>query len=135
MVKRGGIKGDIMTEKILLEFFPKIVVEIPESPGGSCCLKPIIKQSKSSQKMYLLAQHIRWKHQDLIDLIIPSKSDSRVIPVKKYKQFIADWRKKRLDIKKLPALALNGEVLCQGENISEDEIEKKVKRILRSNNN
>jgi hypothetical protein len=135
MVKKGGIKGDAMTEKILLEFFPKIVLELPIAPGGSCCLKPITTQSKSSQKMYLLAQHIQWTYKDLIDLIIPSKSDSRIIPVKKYKQFISDWRKKRLGIKKLPALALNGVVLCQGDEILENVIEKKVKIILKSRNN
>jgi hypothetical protein len=131
MVERGGIKGDIMTEKILLEFFPKIVLELPVAPGGSCCLKPIATQSKSSKKIYLLAQHIQWKYKNLVDLIIPSKSESRIIPVKKYKQFKADWRKQRLGIKKLPALALNGEVLCQGDDVLEKEIEKKVKMILK----
>jgi hypothetical protein len=135
MVERGSIEGGIMTEKILLEFFPKMVMEIPESPDGSCCLNPIVKQSKSSQKMYIIAQHIRWRFKDLVDLKIPSKSNSRIRPVKKYKQFISDWRKKRLGIKKLPALALNAEVLCQGDEILENEIEKKVKMILKSKNN
>jgi hypothetical protein len=34
----------LMPEMMLMEFFPKIIVEIPESPGGSCCLKPVIKR-------------------------------------------------------------------------------------------
>jgi hypothetical protein len=57
------------------------------------------------------------------------------MPIKRYKQFMADWRKLRLGIKKLPALALNGEVLCQGDDILENEIEKKVKMMLKSKNN
>jgi hypothetical protein len=123
-----------MSEKIKLEFFPEIIQELPESPGGSCCLKPVIRQSNTSQKMYLLAQHIQWKFKDRVELVIPSKTDSRVIPVKKYKQFKADHRKKRLRIQKLPALALAWKVLCEGQPPSEKKLEKSVMEILKSNN-
>lgn len=123
-----------MSEKIKLEFFPEIIQELPESPGGSCCLKPLIRQSNTSQKMYLLAQHIQWKFKDRIELVIPSKTDSRVIPVKKYRQFKADQRKKRLKIKKLPALALAGRVLCEGQPLSEKRLEKGVIEILNMTN-
>ena len=119
-----------MVEKISLEFFPEIIVEIPESPGGSCCLKPMVRQSKISQKMYLLAQHIRWKFKDSIELVIPSKTDSRVIPVKKYKQFKTDQRRKRLGIQKLPALALAGKVLCEGRIPFENKLEKTIIEII-----
>jgi hypothetical protein len=125
-------KMEKMVEKILLEFFPEIIVEIPESPGGSCCLKPMVRQSKNSQKMYLLAQHIQWKFRDSIDLVIPSKSDSRVMPVKKYKQFKTDQRRKRLGIQKLPALVLAGKVLCEGKIPSENTLEKIVNEIIKN---
>jgi hypothetical protein len=121
-----------MVEKISLEFFPEIIVEIPESPGGSCCLKPMVRQSKDSQKMYLLAQHIQWKYKDSIELVVPSKTDSRVMPVKKYKQFKTDQRRKRLGIQKLPALALAGKVLCEGEVPSENRLDKTINEIIKN---
>jgi len=68
-----------MPKKVYLEFFPEIILELPESPGGSCCLKPVVGQSKISRKMYLLAQHIQWKFKDKVNLVIPSKTDSRIL--------------------------------------------------------
>ncbi|WP_455391714.1 hypothetical protein [[Eubacterium] cellulosolvens] len=65
-----------------------------------------------------------------VELLIPSKTDSRVIPVKKYKQFRADQRKKRLGINKLPALVLAGKVLCEGKIPSTKWLENTVKEIL-----
>jgi hypothetical protein len=124
MVEIGGILGDDMTEKILLEFFPQIILEIPESPGGSCCLKPVVTQSKESRRMYLFAQHIRWKYKDRIDLEIPSKSISRILFVKKYRQLKADLRLKRLKIKRLPAIVLANQVLCEGQMNNVEELEK-----------
>ncbi len=123
-----------MADKVKLEFFPEIIQVLPESPGGSCCLKPVIRQSNNSQKMYQLAQHIQWKFKDRLELEIPSKTDSRIILVRKYKQFIADLRKKRLSIKKLPALALAGKILCEGQPPSEKKLEKNVAEVLERNN-
>jgi hypothetical protein len=120
-----------MVEKLLLEFFPKITMELPVAPGGSCCLKPVVTQSKNSRRMYILAQHIQWKFKNQVELMIPSKTDSRIIPVKKYKQFKANIRKKQLGIKNLPALALDGKVLCEEVPPTETELEELVKKILK----
>ena len=120
-----------MPEKIELEFFPEIKFEIPESPGGSCCLKPVIKQSKASQLMYILAQHLEWKFGKRLKLKIPSKTESKITPVKKYHQFKADRRKKKIGVHKLPALALGGKKLCEGTVPDEKEIEKQVRRLLK----
>ena len=86
--------------------------------------------------MYLLAQHLQWKFKKNITLIVPSKTDSRILPVKKYKQFKADWHKRRYGITKLPALVLSGRVLCEGELRAgaEDEIKIKVERIIKELN-
>lgn len=65
--------------------------------------------------------------------MIPSKTNSRIIPVKKYKQFKANVRIKKLGIKKLPALALEGKVLCEGFPPSEKELDELVKKILNQN--
>lgn len=120
-----------MPRMVELEFFPEIILEIPESPGGSCCLKPVVGQSKTSRKMYLLAQHIQWKFKDKVNLVIPSKTDSMILLVKKYFQLKADIRKKRLGIHKLPSLALAGRILCEGEVPEEAEIERIVKELLK----
>jgi hypothetical protein len=119
-----------MSDKILLEFFPEIVQILPESPGGSCCLKPRITQSRSSKEMYVLAQHIKWKYRDKIDLVVPSRTDSRFTLVKKYVQYQANRRKKKIKLKKLPALVLNGTILIQGELLSEKDLEKHVEKLL-----
>jgi hypothetical protein len=105
-------------------------MEIPEAPGGSCCLKPVITQSKHSKRMYIIAQHIQYLFKDRVELVIPSKSESRILLVKKYKQFLADWRKRRMGIRTLPALVLDGKVLCQGAEHDEVAVEKKAKEIL-----
>lgn len=118
--------------KVLLEFFPEIICELPESPGGSCCLKPVVGQSKASKKMYLLAQHIQWKYKNKIDLIIPSKTDSRISLYKKYVQFKSDLRKSRIGLNTLPGLALDGKVLCEGEVSEEKGIMEDVKKILKN---
>jgi hypothetical protein len=98
-----------------LEFFPDVIFTIPEAPGGSCCLKPIAKQTEQSRKMYRYAKQLQWKNQDKLELEIPSKSKSRVRALVKWSKFRARLRMWRLGIKKLPALVLDGEVIFQGE--------------------
>lgn len=119
-----------MPEKLLLEFFPEIIQLIPESPDNCCSLKAIITQSKLSKQMYALAQHINWKYQDKIELVVPSKSDSRVSLVKKYTQFQADRRMKKVGLKKIPALVLNGKILIEGELLTENELDEIVEKNL-----
>ncbi len=119
-----------MSEKILLEFFPEIVQLIPESPGGSCCLKPIVTQSKVSKLMYVLAQHIKWKYSDKVELVIPSKSDSRVTLVKKYQQLRSNQRLRKLGIHKLPALVLADNIILEGQVLPEAELDKIVENVL-----
>jgi hypothetical protein len=98
-----------------LEFFPEVIFVIPEAPGGSCCLKPIAKQTESSRKMFRFAKHIQWENRDKVEFTIPSKSDSRVRAFVKWKKFMARLRMWKLGIKKLPALVLDGRILFQGK--------------------
>ncbi len=77
--------------------------------------------------MYALAQHINWKYHDKIELVVPSKSDSIV---KKYTQFQADRRMKKVGLKKIPALVLNGEIILEDELVSETEIDDIVEKVL-----
>lgn len=103
-----------MSSKQRIEFFPEVVFTIPKSVGGSCCLKPIPQQTEESRRMYRFAQHIRWKYKEKFELIIPSRYEGRVRVVAKWRKFRARMRMRRLGIKKLPALVLDGNVLCQG---------------------
>lgn len=102
-------------QKHKLEFFPEVIFLIPKAPGGSCCLKPIAKQTEQSRKMYRYAKELQWKNGDKIDLTIPSKSESRVRAIVKWRKFRARLRMWRLGIKKLPALVLDGKVIFQGK--------------------
>jgi hypothetical protein len=106
-----------------LEFFPEVVFLIPEAPGGSCCLKPIAKQTDRSREMYRFAKSLYSKNRENLELVIPSKSESRVRAFVKWKKFKARMRLRRLRIEKLPALVLDGKVLCQGKlTLGEDFI-------------
>jgi hypothetical protein len=98
-----------------LEFFPEVIFTIPEAPMGSCCLKPIPKQTEKSREMLRFAKHLQWKNKESLDLIIPSKSESRIRAIMKWKKFKARMRLRKLGIETLPALALDGKVLCQGK--------------------
>ena len=98
-----------------LEFFPEVIFTIPKSPGGSCCLKPVPKQTPRSREMYRFARHLKWKNKDDIEFTIPSKSESRVRALVKWRKFRARMRLRRLRIETLPALVLDGKVLCQGK--------------------
>lgn len=98
-----------------LEFFPEVIFTIPEAPGGSCCLKPIARQTEQSREMYRYAKQLQWKNRDKLELEIPSKSESRVRAIVKWRKFRARLRMWRLGIKKLPALVLDGKVISQGE--------------------
>jgi hypothetical protein len=109
-----------------LEFFPKVIFTIPKAPGGSCCLKPIPKQTKESWKMYRFAKKLQWKNKDKLELSIPSKSQSRVRAIMKWKKFKARMRLSRLGIKELPALVLDGKVLCQGELTLDEDFKPAV---------
>lgn len=109
-----------------LEFFPKVIFTIPEAPGGSCCLKPIPKQTKESRKMYRFAKNLEWKNKDKLELTIPSKSESTVRAIMKWKKFKARMRLSRLGIKELPALVLDGKVLCQGELTLDEEFKPAI---------
>lgn len=107
--------------KHILEFFPKVIFTIPEAPGGSCCLKPIPKQTEESRRMYRFAKKLKWKNKDTLTLEIPSKSESRVRAIMKWKKFKARMRLRKLKIDSLPALVLDGRVLCQGKlTLAED---------------
>jgi hypothetical protein len=119
-----------MREKILLEFFPELEFQIPSSPGGSCCLKPTVAQSKRSLRMYIQAQHIRSKFRNHVELKIPSKTKSKIILVKKYTNYKAYRRGKKLGVMRLPALALNGRILCQGTVLTERELDDLVGEIM-----
>lgn len=104
-----------------LEFFPEVIFTIPKAPGGSCCLKPIPKQTDRSRKMHRFAKHLQWKNKDKLELLIPSKSESKVRAIMKWRKFKARMRLRKLRIKTLPALVLDGKVLCQGMlNLGED---------------
>jgi len=61
-----------------LEFFPEVIFTIPETPGGSCCLKPIAKQTNRSREMYRFAKRLEWKNKDRLELQIPSRSEGKV---------------------------------------------------------
>lgn len=99
----------------MLEFYPEVIFTIPKTTGGSCCLKPIPKQTELSRKMYRYARHMQWENRDDIDLVIPSKSESTVRAFVKWRKFKTRVRMWRLGIKRLPALVMDGEVLFQGE--------------------
>lgn len=101
-------------KKRVLEFYPEVIFTIPETVGGSCCLKPVAKQTPRSREMYRLARHMQWEDRDNIDFVIPSKSESRVRTIVKWRKFKARVRMWRLGIKKLPALVLDGKILYQG---------------------
>ncbi len=99
----------------VLEFYPEVIFVIPEAPGGSCCLKPIAKQTERSRKMYRFAKHLQWKNSGAMELEVPSKTESRVRALVKWKKFLAKVRMWRLGIKELPALVLDGKVIFQGD--------------------
>jgi len=100
--------------KHVLEFFPEVIFTVPKAVGGSCCLKPVARQTERSREMYRFARHIQWENRDNIVFVIPSKTESRVRALIKWKKFKAKLRMWRLGIRKLPALVLDGMVMCQG---------------------
>lgn len=65
--------------------------------------------------MYRFAKKLQWKNEDKLELQIPSKSESRVRAILKWRKFRARLRMRRLGIKKLPALVFDGKVIFQGE--------------------
>ena len=107
--------------KHTLEFFPEVIFTIPKTVGGSCCLKPVAMQTERSKRMLRFARHLQWKNKNRIDLTIPSKTETRVRAKMKWKKFKARMRMRRLGVRELPALALDGKVLFQGDqNIDEN---------------
>lgn len=61
------------------------------------------------------AKHLVWKNKESYEMVIPSQSDSRIRAIVKWKKFKARMRMRRLGIDTLPALVLDGKVLCQGK--------------------
>ena len=65
--------------------------------------------------MHRFAHSLYSKNTDNLELVIPSKSESRVRALVKWKKFKARIRLEGLGIKVLWALVLDGKVLCQGK--------------------
>jgi hypothetical protein len=65
--------------------------------------------------MYRFAKHLQWKNKEKLEFEIPSKTDSRVRALVKWKKFKARIRMWRLGIKELPAIAVDGKVIFQGD--------------------
>jgi hypothetical protein len=101
--------------KHTLEFFPEVIFTLPEGNVGGCCLKPVAKQTERSRKMYIFAKHLKHRYRDKLDFVIPSKTETRIRAKMKWKKFKARMRMRRLGVKKLPALALDGKILFQGD--------------------
>ena len=112
-----------MTHKHTLEFFPEVIFTLPEGNVGGCCLKPVAKQTDRSRKMYMFAQHLQQRYKNKLNFTIPSKTDTRVRAKMKWQKFKARMRMRRLGIKELPALALDGKVLFQGDQKINEDLE------------
>ena len=109
--------------KHTLEFFPEVSFTIPKTVGGSCCLKPVAQQTERSKRMLRFARHFQWKNKGSFELLIPSKTETRVRAKMKWKKFKARMRMRRLGVKELPALALDGKVLFQGDQEIDEDFE------------
>ncbi len=109
--------------KHTLEFFPEVIFTIPKTVGGSCCLRPVATQTERSKRMLRFARHLQWKNKNRIDLTIPSKTETRVRAKMKWKKFKARMRMRRLGVRELPALALDGKVLFQGDQKIDEDFE------------
>lgn len=114
----------------LLEFYPDVVLTIPKHVGGGCCIKAVEEQTKESQKMHLFAQELRSKYKNNIELVIPSKCTSKSLAKVKWVRFKTILRISRLKIKKLPALVIDNEILCEGKisnpKLIENDIENRI---------
>ncbi len=119
-------KNRNLKNKHLLEFFPEVILTLPKHIDGGCCVKPLGEQTKRSEEMYIFAQKIRSKYRNSIDFVIPSKCNSRALGKVKWFRFKATLRMSRLKIKKLPALAFDGQILCEGNISNHELIEKKI---------
>lgn len=109
--------------KHTLEFFPEVIFTLPGGQAGGCCLKPVAKQTERSRRMYKFAQHLQYKYKGSLDFIIPSKTETRVRAKMKWKKFQARMRMRRLGVKELPALALDGKALFQGDQEIDEDFE------------
>jgi len=116
--------------KHLLEFYPEIVLTLPDSVGGSCCLKPVVRETERSQTMSMFAYHLYWLNRDSLELIIPTKCTSRIHAVNKWRNFKARMRLKRLGVKERPALVMDTIVICEGCINDAETIEAQVREYL-----
>lgn len=113
----------MVDEKHRLEFYPEVIFVISESALGGYSVRPIPKQSKNSKEMYRFAQRLSWQNRDKIELVTPSRCESKVLAQVKWKKFKIKIRLWRLGILKLPALVFHDKVLCQGKLDLDDNFE------------
>ena len=109
--------------KHTLEFFPEVIFTLPEGNVGGCCLKPVAKQTERSRKMFMFARHLKHKYTDNLDFVIPSKTETRVRAKMKWRKFKARMRMRRLGVRELPALALDGKIIFQGDQEIDENFE------------
>ena len=119
-----------MQNKIIIEFFPELELHIPKSHSGDNFLKPMVVQSKNSFRMYILAQLIRSKYNNKLNQELSSVIKPHIIVVKKYTNYKTYRLGKKLGIKRLPALVLNGIILCQGKTPLDQELNEIVEKII-----
>jgi hypothetical protein len=82
--------------------------------------------------MQRFAERISDIYSNELKLTIPSKCESRIRPLVKWVKFRASIRLWRLGIETLPAIALDGEVLCEGKIKNPQSIEARIKKILKN---
>lgn len=114
-----------------MEFFPDVHFIIPKYMAGGCCVKAVPEQTEESRRMYLFAQLVRGDYKEEMELVVPSKVNTKAYGKIKWKKFLAGRRIAKMKINMLPALALDGKVLCQGCLGDEKQLEKKIKRMMR----
>jgi hypothetical protein len=119
-----------MSQKILIEFFPEVVLHSVESSQNNSRQKVMVYQSKDSLRMLTFTRYIKRKFTISASYTIAGTKGTNIILIKRYTHLKGYRYGKKVRVRTIPALVLNGKLLWEGEVLPKRELEIIVKEIL-----
>jgi len=120
------------TRKVLLEFFPEIVLHPIGSIQTSSKKRVSVFQSKDSIKMWSFGRYLKWKFNQQVSGEELMKTNTILIMIRRYTHLKGYRFGKKVAIRTLPALIIDNKFLCEGKLPLRNELKEIVNKILGS---
>lgn len=118
------------TRKVLLEFFPEIVLHPIGSIQNNSKKRVSVFQSKDSLRMWSFGRYLKWRFNQEVSREELMKTNTILIMIRKYTRLKGYRLGKKVAIRTLPALIIDNKFLCEGKLPPRNELKEIVNKFL-----